>query len=601
MTEQPDCPAAIRALLRPATTPGALGRFVHYEVRKVLGQGACGIVLEAFDERLCRPVAIKVLGPQLAGNPTACKRFLREARAAAAILHENVVSVYAVDDQPIPYLVMEHVAGETLQEKLDREGPLPPDEVARVGQQVASGLAAAHVRGLIHRDVKPANILLTGHGPTSVAKLADFGLARAVDDDHLTQEGAVLGTPLYLAPEQAQPGPIDHRADLFSLGSVLYAMCTGQPPFLAPNSLAVLRRVCSAAPPPLRSANPALPAWLEALILRLLEKAPPRRFQSAAEVARVIGEHPHHERQRVPPPAPVAWASAARRRRVVLTAGLVAALAGSLLLLCCGGPPTDTAPPDVPRAPGMEFADRPSPADALERSAIRPDLLAEMGWSNPSKAPAELVAILGGTKPFPFEHSRDVLCVRFSPDGRSVASCEAGSSRVMVWDAASGRVQFSLDGHTDTVRQVAFSRDGTVLATASDDRTAKVWDLRTGQVLHTLPGHTGAVSAVGFGPDGDRLVTASQDRTARIWALPGGQIAHVLAGHSEALCDAVFSPDGTRIATAAHDGTVRLWDAGTGKPLRELSEFKRDASRRSVRSIRFSPVGSPGTELEFAL
>ncbi len=222
----------VRSLFQSPTTPDTLGLFLHYEVRKLIGFGASGIVLEAFDKTLRRVVAIKFLWPRLADDATARERFLREARAAAAVLHENVVSVYAVNDRPISYMVMEHVAGETLQNRLDRLGSLPTGDVVHIGRQIAAGLAAAHAQGLIHRDLNPANILLSSVPAPStannqknvfgdVAKIADFGLARAAEDENLTQDGVIVGTPLYLAPEQAQAGQIDHRADLFSLGCVL--------------------------------------------------------------------------------------------------------------------------------------------------------------------------------------------------------------------------------------------------------------------------------------------------------------------------------------------------------------------------------------------
>jgi len=187
--------------LQPSSKRASLGRLGHYEVLKALGKGGFGIVLKAFDELLQRVVAIKVMSPPLASTSPARKRFLREARAAASIRHENVVAIYNVEEQPIPYLVMEFIAGETLQQKLDRCGPLDAAEVVRIGRQIAEGLAAAHARGLVHRDVKPANILL--ESGADCVKITDFGLARAADDASVTQSGVIAGTPMYMAPEQA--------------------------------------------------------------------------------------------------------------------------------------------------------------------------------------------------------------------------------------------------------------------------------------------------------------------------------------------------------------------------------------------------------------
>src|SRR5262249_12593609 len=257
-----DDPGALD-FLEPSAKPGALGRLGHYEVLEIAGRGGMGIVLRAFDEKLHRVVAIKVLAPLLAGSAAARQRFVREARTAAAVGHEHVVGIYAVEETgPVPYLRMCFVEGRTLQAKLDQTGPLPLPETLRIGVQVAEGLAAAHKHGLIHRDIKPANILLE-NGVERV-KITDFGLARAADDASLTQSGVVAGTPAYMSPEQAEGKHVDTRSDLFSLGSVLYAMCAGHPPFRAESAVAGLRRGCGDTPRPLRGVNPRGPAWLGA-------------------------------------------------------------------------------------------------------------------------------------------------------------------------------------------------------------------------------------------------------------------------------------------------------------------------------------------------
>src|SRR5262245_19144559 len=248
------------AFLGPSDNPAHLGRIGPYEVTDLLGQGGMGLILKATDPALNRVVAIKVLAPQLAASGAARKRFAREARAAAAVVHEHVVAIYTVDADPrsgLPYLVMPYLAGRSLQERIDQNGPLETKEVLRIGMQAALGLAAAHAQGLVHRDIKPSNILL--ENGVELVKLTDFGLARAVDDARITQSGVVPGTPQYMSPEQARDGTIDHRADLFSLGSVLYAMCTGHPPFRAETALAVLRRVTDERPRPVREVNPEVP------------------------------------------------------------------------------------------------------------------------------------------------------------------------------------------------------------------------------------------------------------------------------------------------------------------------------------------------------
>ena len=276
------------AFLSPATRPDSLGRIGHYEVLQVLGKGGFGIVFRAFDEMLQRVVALKVMAPQLAATSPARKRFLREARSSAQVRHENVVQVYEVAEQPLPYLAMEFIPGETLQQRLDRIGPVEPAEVVRIGRQIAEGLTAAHATDLIHRDIKPGNVLLEG-GQQKV-KITDFGLARTADDASISQSGIIAGTPMYMAPEQAKGETLDQRADLFSLGSVLYQMVTGRPPFRANGMLAVMKRVAEDTPRPIREIIPETPQWLCDIIAKLHAKDPADRYQSAREVADVLAD-----------------------------------------------------------------------------------------------------------------------------------------------------------------------------------------------------------------------------------------------------------------------------------------------------------------------
>lgn len=282
--------------LDPPQGPLELGRLGSFTIDAVIGRGGTGIVLRAQDPALNRPVAIKVLAPWFASSPAARQRFAREARAAAAVVHGHVVAVHGVDAwRGLPYLVMAYVRGRSLQDRLDSEGALPVEEVVRIGRQAAAGLAAAHEQGLVHRDIKPANILLEQE--TERVLLTDFGLARAADDASLTQSGVIAGTPQYMAPEQARGENVDNRADLFGLGSVLYAMCTGQSPFRADSPLAVLRRVCEEQPTPIRQINPQVPEWLVKVIERLHAKLPAQRFQTADEVAELLGTCHAHLRQ----------------------------------------------------------------------------------------------------------------------------------------------------------------------------------------------------------------------------------------------------------------------------------------------------------------
>jgi tRNA A-37 threonylcarbamoyl transferase component Bud32 len=281
--------AADLSFLAPSSEPGSLGRLDHYEILEVVGHGGTGVVLRARDTKLVRIVALKVLAAPLAASGTARQRFAREARAAAAVRDEHVIHIYAVrDDAPVPYLAMEFIDGCNLEALLRKGGPLEIKEILRIGLQIACGLAAAHKHGLIHRDVKPANILLE-NGVQRV-KLTDFGLARAADDATLTQTGFIAGTPLYMAPEQAAGEPIDARTDLFSLGSVLYELCTGRPAFRAPTTLAVMKRVSEETPRPIREVNPDIPESVCRLIERLHAKKAADRPASAMEVADLLAQ-----------------------------------------------------------------------------------------------------------------------------------------------------------------------------------------------------------------------------------------------------------------------------------------------------------------------
>ncbi len=274
-------------LLDPPAGRGYLGRFAGYDVLERVASGGMGIVLKAYDGALQRVVAIKVLAPALAVSEAARARFLREARAAAAVNHEHVVAIHAVGEcKGVPYLVMRFVEGRSLQARLDAEGTLELTEILRIGIQAAQGLAAAHSQGLIHRDVKPGNILL--ENSIERVKLTDFGLARAADSPGLTRTGVVAGTPEFMAPEQARGERLDTRADLFSLGCVLYVMSTGVSPFQADSTPATLRKVCDDEPPPVHVVNPALPAWFAAIVSRLMAKEPARRLGEASDVARLL-------------------------------------------------------------------------------------------------------------------------------------------------------------------------------------------------------------------------------------------------------------------------------------------------------------------------
>jgi serine/threonine protein kinase len=312
--------------LSPPRAHGELGWLGSYRVLKVLGEGGMGMVLQGEDSRLQRRVALKVMKPVLAADPAARQRFLREARATAAIEHDHIVVIHQIDEaNGIPYLAMPLLQGTTLEERLRRENVLPLPEVLRIGREVALGLTAAHAKGLIHRDIKPSNLWLeapparplceaegkAGRHEYGRVKILDFGLASMpVSEGEKTLPGTILGTPGYMAPEQTE-GQADHRADLFSLGCVLYRMATGRLPFKGETVAQKLRSLLFDTPAPPQQLNPALPGPLCHLIGRLLSRDPEDRPASASAVARVLetiqAQYPGSG-ARTPPPTPVAVA-----------------------------------------------------------------------------------------------------------------------------------------------------------------------------------------------------------------------------------------------------------------------------------------------------
>ena len=280
-------PSDLTDFLAPPQGPGEIGRLGPYRILEVLGTGGMGVVYRAEDPHLQRQVAVKVMMPSLAASRSARERFLREARAAAAVENDHVVAIYQVgEDRGVPYLAMPLLRGESLDDRLKREGALPLREALRVGREAAAGLEAARKRGLIHRDIKPANLWLEEE--TGRVKILDFGLARAAGGDAgLTQEGAILGTPAYMAPEQAG-GTADHRSDLFSLGCVLYRMATGQAPFKGTDTISTLMAVATEEPAPPHEVKPGLPRALTELVMRMLAKKPEGRPASARAVVEAI-------------------------------------------------------------------------------------------------------------------------------------------------------------------------------------------------------------------------------------------------------------------------------------------------------------------------
>ena len=266
---------------RGALSGSRLGQ--RYEIRSLLGQGGMADVYSAHDSVLGRTVAVKVLRGSLTSEGRALARFREEGEAAASLSHPNIVSLFDIGtDAGVPFIVMELVPGETLSEVIWREAPLPPERAAEIGEAVADALGFSHAAGIVHRDVKPGNIMLT---PWGHVKVLDFGIARALSRARLTTSMELRGTAEYLSPEQARGGEVDGRSDIYSLGAVLFETLTGRPPFEAESALAVARMHVETEPMPVRRLRPSVPISLETIVMRCLAKEPAERYQRAAQLA----------------------------------------------------------------------------------------------------------------------------------------------------------------------------------------------------------------------------------------------------------------------------------------------------------------------------
>lgn len=615
------------SFLGPPATPGDLGTLGPYRIRGVLGAGGMGVVFLAHDPRLKRDLAIKVIRPGLKAQPNLVERFLEEARAAARVEHDNIVTVYEADEEGgIPFLAMPLLHGEPLEARLrEVNGPLGVDEVLRIGREAALGLAAAHARGLIHRDIKPANLWLEGEvgrianpsygkpGASATGgriKILDFGLAQpsGFENDRGGQQ-AIAGTPAYMAPEQAQGQTLDGRADLFSLGCVLYRAATGKVPFDGPNTIALLVSVVTDHPPAPRTVNPRLPGEVNDLILRLLAKKPQDRPESAQAVAAAIEaiERRRHEAARP-------WLS----RRAWLIAG-AGGLATGLGLWAWLRP--DTRPANVtfdfdeadPRLV-LENGEKKWPIDprqarttslpaghysvrTAEESKRR--LMPDQLTVGPGEARTVKFVLVGEVRKWEV-HGGSITAVTLVQNGPEVAALSASRDRrVCRWDPRSEARPTFLTPYLSPLLCLAVSADGKWAAFAGGskvggDLNVHLWDLAAGKPLvEPLPGHLSLIRAVAFDPTGERLLSASADGVILLWdakkASQAGQYGHADPDRrrGQDFYGLAVSPDGRRTLAAANDGSVTLLDLKTLAPLRVLD----NAHKEGARAVAFLPDG----------
>jgi hypothetical protein len=609
--------------------PAALAGHPKYRVLGRLGTGGMGTVWLAEHAVMNRPVAVKVIHPDLLSRPGATARFLREVQAAARLHHPHIVTAH--DAEPAGdscLLVMEYVPGETLGDRV-KAGPLPVADACRAVRDAARGLAHAHAAGLVHRDVKPHNLI---QAPDGTVKVLDFGLAGVGADEAvaatgqgLTGTGMVCGTPDYIAPEQAAgPHAADARADVYGLGCTLYHLLAGRPPFPDGTVAAKLLAHRSRSPEPI----PRLPAELWAVLAKMLAKRPGDRYHSADEVAAALEPFARPARSR----PTVGWLVAAglllalivgpaammvlkiERDKEVITLEtndkdieVVLRRGGELLRVRdtktgeeweLNALTNEIGQVNQPGGLTLKLPDRePIVLRRMGAKVVTVTRLPKPGLAK--EGPAKLASGAAG-RPTPLApggvrrfvgHQGPVLSIAISPDGKLAASGSGypfGDGTLRIWDLASGRELSRLrDGGRKGMRSVASSPDGKRILMGGSDGV-RMWDAQTGAVPWQATGHVPTVYSVAFAPDGKRFLIATGggkgDNVIRLCDM--GNLLQRLEGHTDRVLYAVFSPDGKLVLSGSADRTMRLWDAEQGKLIHTFL-----GHTAAVRAVAFVPGG----------
>jgi YD repeat-containing protein len=633
--EEPAATLNLGLLTGPAQFPevrqGLLAKGLVIE--GLLGDGGMGVVYKAKDLNLKSTVALKMIKDPKKASPDLLARFLKEAQAAAWLNDDHIVRVYQYGEvEGFPFIVLEYVEGPNLA-KYWVNKPQPAREAAKMAKIAAEAVQRAHDKRLIHRDLKPHNVLLAGmKGQAAgtpndkevtwqgepIPKVSDFGLVKYLDEqDGLTQYGAILGTPEYMAPEQAYGGrlqPVAEAADVYGLGGIIYYGLTGLAPFRGANLADTLHMVRFQEPVPPRQLQPKVPEDLETICLACLEKEPAKRYGSAKELAEELGRFLRGEPILRRPVSRVEkvrrWCK--RNPKEALWIGVAA----FLLFVCAVGGPilatwalrgehmaivkakeADEAAHREREQKGLKerqrYAGEISLAHSEWRHGLIPQVLQRLQELRPEPGSPDLRAFewhylqgLCHLELASFGDQQEIIdLVAFSPDGRSLVSAGAGPT-IRVWNLATNRLAFELRGDQPRISGLAFSPNGKHLATAAWDGTIKLWDLSTVRKELRWKAHALRINCLSYNPDGQKLASASHDGNVRIWEAVTGNALQTLRGPAAAVWCCRFSPDGRRLACGYSDGTVKIWDSRTW-----LEERTLQAHSQRVKSLAFSPDG----------